>query len=93
MNYSGNKKFYHFEIYYLEYNLNKSAEEVKAAEVFYKNPSFYERIQDLENVTKNALQRLIHGLKNVDAKITDLFCPRFPDLEVNLINKTIYRIK
>ena len=86
MNYSGNKKFYHFEIYYLEYNLNKSAEEVKAAEIRNKNQNFLDSFsdEDLENITKNAIQRLIHGLKNDDAKITDLFCPRSPDLEVNL---------
>ena len=86
MNYSGNKKFYHFEIYYLEYNLNKSAEEVKAAKVPYKNQSFYESIsdEDLENITKNALQRVIDGLKNDGAKNKHLFCPRSPDLEVNL---------
>ena len=86
MNFSGNKKFYHFEIYYLEYNLNKSAEEVKAAKVPYKNQSFYESLsdEDLENITKNAFQRLIIGLKNDDSKIKHLFCPRSSDLEVNL---------
>ena len=72
-----------FSIYYLEYYFS---EEVKAAKVPYKNQSFYESLSDeeLENFTKNAIQRVIHGLKNDGAKNKHLFCPRSPDLEVNL---------
>ena len=37
---------------------------------------------DLESTTKNAFQELVHGLKNEDSDISDMFCSRSPELEV-----------
>ena len=40
--------------------------------------------EDLASCTKIALQGLINGLENEDSDITEMFCPRSPDLEVYL---------
>ena len=83
MNFSENKKFYYFEIYYLE----------KSAGTSYKyQSSFHEKFlldylsdEDLKTVTKNAFQELVSGLKNEDSDISFMLDPyMLPDLEVHL---------
>merc|ERR1711973_1070594 len=61
----------------------------KSAGTSYKyQSSFHEKFlldypsdEDLKTVTKHTLQELVHGLKNEDSDISDMFCSRSPELE------------
>ena len=76
MNNSGNKKFYHFEIYYSEESAGTSN----------RYQSFYENLSpnNLESATKSTFQKLVYGLRNEDSDISYMFCSERPDLEVHL---------
>ena len=65
--------------------MNYSGNKFYQFEIFYLENSC-ENSCDLENVNEIAFQRLIHGLKNEDSDISDMFCPQSPDLEVHLTN-------
>merc|ERR1711973_547868 len=61
----------------------------KSAGTSYKNQSsFHEKFlldylpdEHFKRFTKNAFQELVHGLKNEDSDISDMFCSRSPELE------------
>ena len=80
MYYSEKKKFYYFEIYYLE----------KSAGTSYKyQSSFHEKFlldylsdEHFKRFTKNAFQELVSGLKNEDSDISYMFSDR--NMEVHL---------